>query len=82
MWFLQPLKTLLSNGSSNVCPLTPGHLLIGHCLTEYPEKDVVDVPHNRLSIYQDIFKNSKLLKTEVNRIFKSTSEQNKVDEAV
>jgi hypothetical protein len=47
----RPLSPL-SNDPNDLRPLTPGHFLIGSSLTAYPDKDVTDIPTNRLSVYQ------------------------------
>lgn len=44
--------TSLSNDPNDLNPLTPGHFLIGESLTAFPEKNILEVPDNRLSNYQ------------------------------
>lgn len=49
----RPLSPL-SNEPSDLTPLTPSHFLIGRPLTSLPERDLVEIPENRLSTYQRI----------------------------
>lgn len=42
----------LSNDPNDVEALTPGHFLIGTSLTAFPDKDVTDLPLNRLTRWQ------------------------------
>ena len=42
----------LSTDPSDLTYLTPGHFLIGSNLTSYPEKNLANVPENRLSFWQ------------------------------
>ncbi|XP_050297248.1 uncharacterized protein LOC126736761 [Anthonomus grandis grandis] len=42
----------LSNDPSDFQYLTPSHFLIGSNITAYPEKDISDVPENRVSHWQ------------------------------
>lgn len=51
----RPLSAL-SNDPTDLCPLTPGHFLIGDNLSSYPEKDFTSVSENRLSLYQKCIK--------------------------
>lgn len=48
--------TALSNGPADIACLTPGHFLIGDSLPAYPEKDISEVPNNRLSVWQKCVK--------------------------
>jgi len=43
-----------SNDPSDLSSLTPGHFLIGKPLISYPDKDVSEVPQNRLKFYQQV----------------------------
>ncbi len=47
----RPLCSVSSDPSDLEC-LTPGHFLIGQPLTSYPEKDISNIPENRLSFWQ------------------------------
>lgn len=47
----RPLCSLSTDPSDFQC-LTPGHFLIGTSLSAYPERDVTDIPENRLKFYQ------------------------------
>ena len=42
----------LSNDPTDLQPLTPGHFLIGTSLTAFPEKDVTNIPENRLTFWK------------------------------
>lgn len=42
----------LSNDPKDLLALTPGHFLIGDSLNAIPQKDVTDIPSNRLQQYQ------------------------------
>lgn len=42
----------LSSDPNDYCYLTPGHFLIGTSLTMYPEKDISDIPGNRLKFWK------------------------------
>lgn len=42
----------LSHDPTDLDYLTSGHFLIGTNLTSYPERDITDVPENRLSFYK------------------------------
>lgn len=42
----------LSNDPSDLSSLTPGHFLIGRSLTAYPERNIIEVPENRLKFWQ------------------------------
>jgi len=46
--------TLLTDDSTDLNALTPGHFLIGSALTAYPEIDFQNVPLNRLSQWQHV----------------------------
>lgn len=46
----------LTNDPSDFNYLTPGHFLIGKSLTAYPEKDLSDIPENRLKFWQQCTK--------------------------
>ncbi|XP_060864286.1 uncharacterized protein LOC132940572 [Metopolophium dirhodum] len=55
--------TPLSADPNDYRALTPGHFLIGHPMVEIPEKDVIDIPQNRLNrwellrqMYQSLWK--------------------------
>lgn len=41
----------LSNDPTDLQSLTPGHFLIGTSLTAFPEKDICEIPENRLSFW-------------------------------
>jgi Pao retrotransposon peptidase/Family of unknown function (DUF5641)/Protein of unknown function (DUF1759)/Putative peptidase (DUF1758)/Integrase zinc binding domain len=47
----RPLCPISSDPSDLSC-LTPSHFLIGDVLTSYPERDVSDIPDNRLSFWK------------------------------
>lgn len=49
----RPISPLSSDPNDFGC-LTPGHFLIGCPITAYPEKDVANIPENRLSLFQRI----------------------------
>lgn len=49
----RPLCPLSSDPLDFQC-LTPGHFLIGTSLTAYPERDISQIPDNRLSLFQQI----------------------------
>ncbi|XP_048483697.1 uncharacterized protein LOC125488552 isoform X1 [Plutella xylostella] len=42
----------LSTEPDDFCYLTPGHFITGSALTMYPEKNVSDIPQNRLKFWQ------------------------------
>lgn len=44
----------LSNDPSDLGSLTPGHFLVGRSLISLPDKDVCEVPQNRLKFYQRV----------------------------
>lgn len=46
--------TPLSSDPSDMAPLTPAHFLIGRPLVSIPDPDLMDVPENRLSHFQQI----------------------------
>ncbi|XP_049885986.1 uncharacterized protein LOC126380550 isoform X2 [Pectinophora gossypiella] len=48
----RPLVPLSSSDVNDYSYLTPGHFIIGNALTMYPEKDVSNVPQNRLKFWQ------------------------------
>ena len=48
--------TPLSSDPNDFQALTPAHFLIGESLTALPERDFMDVPANRLSVWQHIQK--------------------------
>lgn len=47
----RPLYSLSNDPSDFQC-LTPGHFLIGNSLTAYPDKNLIDVPENRLNFWK------------------------------
>lgn len=49
----RPLSPL-SDSPDDFTPLTPSHFLIGRPLTQVPERNVIHVPTNRLSLYQHL----------------------------
>ena len=46
--------TAISEDSSDLCALTPGHFLIGSPLQSIPEPDLASIPCNRLSLGQEM----------------------------
>jgi hypothetical protein len=46
----------LSNDPNDFQVLTPGHFLIGTSLTAHPEKDIFEIPENRLNLWKRISK--------------------------
>ncbi|XP_072392418.1 uncharacterized protein [Diabrotica undecimpunctata] len=46
--------TPISNDANDLSSLTPGHFLIGESLVNLPERDILNVNENRLSVYEKL----------------------------
>lgn len=52
----RPLLPISSSDIADFTYLTPGHFLIGAPLTSYPEKDIRNIPDNRLNFWEIVEK--------------------------
>lgn len=48
----RPLLPVTADDVNDFSYITPGHFLVGTALTSFPERDVVDIPTNRLKFWE------------------------------